>query len=297
MGINSKEDKITKFIAHAVMIVLCLLAILPFWLLIAASFSDPDYATKYGYKFIPEKVSTAAYEFLVSQWDQIGHAYLITVIVTIVGTTVGLIIVSLLAYGLIQKDVPGIKAISILVLITMLINGGLVPTYLVYTNVLNVRNTIFGLILPNLLLNAFTVILVKNYFATSIPGELIEAAEIDGAGQLHIFRKIMLPLSTPILATVGLMSAVSYWNDWTNGLYYIDDKKLYSIQQLLNEMNNSAQYLSANASNLAGVDTSNLPSVTIRLAIAVVAILPIIIVYPFFQKYFAKGIVMGAVKG
>lgn len=154
-----------------------------------------------------------------------------------------------------------------------------------------------GLLLPNLLMSGFTVILVKNYFATSIPAELYEAAELDGAGQFSIFFRIIMPLSTPILATVGLMSAISYWNDWQNGLYYISDRKLYSIQQLLNEMNNNVKYLTSNASDMAGVDISTLPSVTMRLAIAVIAILPILCVYPFFQKYFAKGIVMGAVKG
>lgn len=297
MGIKSKEEKVVQIIAHAVMIVLSLCAVLPFWLLIAASFSSEEFAIQNGYKFFPGEFSLKAYEYLVRQWDQIGQAYFITIIVTVFGTIVGVLAVALLAYGLVQKDVPGVKVVFILILITMLFNGGLVPTYLIYTNVLHVKNTIFGLILPNLLMSGFTVILVKNYFATSIPPELFEAAEIDGAGQLSIFFKIVFPLSTPILATVGLMAAVTYWNDWQNGLYYISDHKLYSIQQLLNEMNNNIQYLASNASNLGGVDTSNLPSVTIRLAIAVIAILPILCIYPFFQKYFAKGIVMGAVKG
>lgn len=297
MGIKSREDKVVQVIAHGVMIVLSLLAVLPFWLLIAASFSSEEFAIKNGYKFIPGEFSLKAYEYLIQQWDQIGRSYLITIVVTVIGTLVGVLAVALLAYGLVQKDIPGVRVVFILILFTMLFNGGLVPTYMIYTNVLHVKNTIFGLILPNLLMSGFTVILVKNYFATSIPPELFEAAEIDGAGQFSIFFKIVLPLSTPILATVGLMAAVSYWNDWQNGLYYISDHKLYSIQQLLNEMNNNIQYLASNASNLAGVDTSNLPSVTIRLAIAVVAILPILCIYPFFQKYFAKGIVMGAVKG
>ncbi len=297
MGILSKEEKIFQAVAHVVLTIGCILAIVPFWLLIAASFSSDAYATKYGYKFIPGELSLEAYRFIFNQWDQIGRAYFITVIVTVIGTALGIMLVSMLAYGLVQKDVPGVKAIFLAIMVTMLFNGGLVPTYLIYSNVVHVKNTIWGLILPNLLMSGFTVILVKNYFTTSIPGELIEAAEIDGAGQFNIFFKIVMPLSTPILATVGLMAAVTYWNDWQNGLYYISESKLYSIQLLLNEMNNNIQYLANNASNLAGVDTSTMPSVTIRLAIAVVAILPILLVYPFFQKYFAKGIVMGAVKG
>ena len=224
-------------------------------------------------------------------------AYLITIIVTVIGTGVGLLAISLLAYGLVQKDIPGVRVVFILILITMLFNGGLVPQYLIYSNTLHVKNTLFALILPNLLMSGFTVILVKNYFQSNIPGEMLEAAEIDGAGQFNIFFRLVFPLSTPILATVGLMSAVSYWNDWQNGLYYITDHNLYSLQQLLNEMNNNIQYLANNASNLAGFDTSSLPSVTIRLAIAVVAIVPIMCIYPFFQKYFAKGITMGSVKG
>ena len=297
MTIETRDEKFTAVLAHIVMALASAMAIIPFWLLIAASFSSETYATKYGYKFFPQELSLAAYEYLFSQGQQIGMAYLITIIVTIIGTSVGLLAVSLLAYGLTQKDIPGVKLVFILILITMLFNGGLVPQYLIYSHTLHVKNTLFGLILPNLLMSGFTVILVKNYFQSNIPSEMIEAAEIDGAGQFGIFFKIVFPLSTPILATVGLMSAVSYWNDWTNGLYYITDHNLYSLQQLLNEMNNNVQYLANNSSNLAGVDVSSLPSVTIRLAIAVVAIVPIMCAYPFFEKYFAKGITLGSVKG
>ena len=141
------------------------------------------------------------------------------------------------------------------------------------------------------------MILVKNYMKNNIPGELREAAEVDGAGPIYIFFKIIMPLSTPILATVGLMSAVSYWNDWNNGLYYITKSNLFSIQQLLNQMNENVQYLVNNAANLGGIDLSTLPSATMRMAIAVIAIIPILCIYPFFQKYFAKGITVGAVKG
>ena len=161
----------------------------------------------------------------------------------------------------------------------------------------HLKNTILGLIVQNLLLNGFTVVLVRNYFRSSIPPALTEAMQIDGAGPFYIYAKLIMPLSKPILATVGLMSAVSYWNDWNNGLYYITDSKLYSMQQLLNEMNNNINFLANNASMLGGVDQGALPTATMRLAIAVVAILPILIAYPFFQKYFAKGITMGAVKG
>lgn len=276
---------------------MCILVIIPFWLLIMSSFSDNNYAIREGYKFLPKELSLDAYRFIMREWAQVGRAYLVTIVVTVLGTVMSLLIVSMLSYGLSQKDLPGRKVIFGLILITMLFSGGIVPQYLIYNNYLHVKNTIWGLILPNLLLNGFTVVLVKNYFESSIPAELTEAMRIDGAGPVTVYARLIMPLSTPILATVGLMEAISYWNDWNNGLYYITDSRLFSMQQLLNEMNNNVNFLVNNASSLQGVDVSALPSSTMRLALAVVGILPILIAYPFFQKYFAKGITMGAVKG
>lgn len=283
--------------AHIVMIVLCLLAILPFILLIMASFTDEGVAVTNGYRFWPEKFSTVAYAYIFKEWAQIGHAYLITIIVTVVGTAASVVFTAMFAYGLTVKNIPGLKIVFMLTLFTMLFNGGIVSSYYVYCNAIHIKNTLWALIMPNLMMSAFNIILVKNFINGNVPGELLEAAEMDGAGQFRIFFKIVIPLSVPILATIGLMSAVMYWNDWNNGLYYITESNLYSIQQLLNQMNNNIQYLVNNAANLSGVDLANLPGTTIRMAIAVVAILPILCVYPFFQKYFAKGITLGSVKG
>ncbi|MCD7957031.1 MAG: carbohydrate ABC transporter permease [Lachnospiraceae bacterium] len=297
MGIKSKQEKIFTGAAHVVLIFLCLLAVIPFWLLIASSFTEEQAAVNYGYQFWPTVFSTEAYQYILRQWSQIGHAYGITIIVTAIGTTAAILFISMFAYGLIQKDVPGMKVIFILVLITMLFSGGIVPTYYIYTNVIHVKNTIWGLILPNLLMNGFTVILVKNYFDNNIPKDLIEAAEVDGANHVHILFKLVMPLSKPILATIGLLTGISYWNDWTNGLYYINDESLYSIQQLLNKMNENIQFLATNAAALGNINVGSMPSNTVRMAIAVVAILPVLVIYPFFQKYFSRGITMGAVKG
>lgn len=296
-GILSRQEKMMQALAHVVLALMSIIAIIPFWLLIAASFSDSNYAVAEGYQFFPKEFSLEAYEYILRQWSQIGRAYLVTILVTAVGTAASLIIVSMLAYGLAQQKLPGGKLLFGLILVTMLFNGGIVPQYMIYNNYLHLKNTIFGLIIPNLLLNGFTVVLVRNYFRSSIPGELAEAMRIDGAGTFYIYRHLILPLSKPILATVGLMEAVSYWNDWNNGLYYITDSKLYSMQQLLNEINNNVNFLANNSSMLGGVDPGALPTATMRLAIAVVAILPVLLVYPFFQKYFAKGITMGAIKG
>ena len=297
MNVRSKGEKWLEVAAHIVMIIFCILAVMPFVLLVMASFTEESTAIRDGYQFIPKVFSTEAYRYILAEWGQIGRAYLVTIIVTVCGTFVSVLITTMFAFGLTQKDVPGVKVVFMLLLFTMLFNGGLVSTYYIYSNVIHIKNTIFALIVPSYLMGAFNVILVKNYVANNIPGELLEAAEMDGAGPIYSFFKIVIPLSTPILATIGLMGAVMYWNDWNNGLYYITDSKLYSIQQLLNQMNNNVQYLVNNAQNLSGMDLSNLPSTTIRMAIAVIAIIPILCAYPFFQKYFAKGITVGAVKG
>lgn len=297
LTILSKEEKTLQILAHVLLCLLCVCAVIPFWLLLAGSISDSDYAIRAGYQFFPKELSLEAYRYILNQWTQIGRAYVVTIIVTMIGTGMSLFITSLLAYGLSQKGLPGGKLITGLILITMLFSGGIVPQYMIYNNYFHLKNTIFGLIIPNLLTNGFTVVLVRNYFTTSIPYELSEAMQIDGAGPLRIYAQLILPLSKPILATIGIMSAVTYWNDWNNGLYYITDQKLFSVQQLLNEMNNNIMFMANNSGQLAGVDVTTLPTASMRMAIAAVAIIPIMIAYPFFQKYFTKGIVLGAVKG
>lgn len=293
-----REGIAIKGLAHVVMIILTFFAVMPFILMIAASISDEKTVLAQGYRFIPQMFSLDAYKYIFAQWDQIGNAYGVTVVVTLIGTLASVTISTMFAFALFQKKVPGTKLIMVLLVITMLFNGGIVPTFYVYINILQVKNTLFGLILPNFLMNAFTIILILSYLRTNIPGELTEAAEIDGAGLFYQFFRIIIPLSRPILATVGLLAAIMYWNDWINGLYYISNAKLYTIQLLLNQMNQNIAWLASNAASLGGTQNlANLPTATIRMAIAVVAILPILMAYPFFQKYFAKGIALGAVKG
>ena len=283
--------------ANIVMCVLCFLAIMPFILLIIASFTDEQTAILNGYSYLPEKWSLGAYEYIASQWKMLGRAYLMTIVVTAVGTSVGLIITALLGYALSNPDLPGRRGLNFYVVFTMLFNGGLVPTYIMYVKSFGIKNTIWGLIVPNLLMSGFLVMLVRNYFENSIPRDLYESARIDGASEFQTFFRIALPLSTPILATVGLMMGIAYWNDWQNGLYYISDKgkHLYTIQNILNNINENISYLASNAT--VGTTIAELPTTTVRMAIAVVGVLPILVIYPFFQKYFAKGITMGAVKG
>ena len=293
-----KTNKGWNIAANIVMVLLSFLALAPFVLLIIASLTDEGVAMSFGYSYFPQKWSTSAYQYIASQASRLGRAYLMTIIVTAVGTGVGVMITALLGYMLSNKDLPGRKWLNLYVVFTMLFNGGLVPTYIMYVKTFAIKNTIFGLIVPNLLCSAFLVMLVRNYFENSIPRDLYEAARIDGASEFQTFFRVALPLSTPILATIGLMMGLAYWNDWQNGLYYLSDQSanLKTIQNILNDINTNIAYLASNSS-AGGVSLTDLPTQTARMAIAVVGILPILVIYPFFQKYFAKGITMGAVKG
>lgn len=300
--IKTNESKLTQAISHTVCTLFTLCALLPFLLLIIASFTDNAWATANGFTFLPGKWSLEAYRYIVKQWSTIGRSYLMTILVTVVGTAVSLLISTLFAYGISKTYVPGMKIVSFLLIFTMLFNGGLVATYYSYVKIWQIKDTFMALVFPNLLMGAFNVILIRNYYTSNIPPSLEEAARIDGANEFSIFLKIIIPLSKPIIATVGLMTGLAYWNDWLNGLYYLSKRggaKLFTIQIVLNNINEDIKALIQSAtSSSSGMAASaaQMPSTTIRMAIAVVGILPIIIAYPFFQRYFVKGITMGGVK-
>ncbi len=291
-----KNEKKFQIFAHICMIIIALCAFLPFLLLIMASFSSNESIILDGYSLWPKEFSLEAYAYIWKERLQIFRAYGITLIVTAVGTAAGVIISMLYAYALSKPKFPGKKFFAFYLFFTMLFNGGLVPTYILFTRYLNLKNTIWALIIPGLLMSAFNVIIVRTFITGNVPSALSEAAEIDGASEYKIFGKIVLPVCKPIIATIGLFIGVGYWNNWTNGLYYITDNKLFSIQQLLTNMMKNIEYLSSNT--MAATNTSiDIPSTTVRMAIAVIGILPILVIYPFVQKYFVKGIAIGAVKG
>ena len=231
----------------------------------------------------------------------IFRAYGMTILITATGTVANIAMTALFAYPLSLKKLPARRVITFLVFFTMLFNGGLVPSYILWSNYIGVKDTVWGLILPNLMLSPMNILLMRTYFETSIPDTLYEAAQIDGASQPKIFTSIVLPLGKPILVTIGTFSALAYWNDWNNGLYYITQRTdLYAIQSLLNKMVSDIQFLSQNSGNVSSdlaATLSKVPSTGVQMAIAFVAILPIIAVFPFLQKYYSKGIALGAVKG
>lgn len=295
------DTKMTGFriFSNIVLILLSLSCLIPFILLITSSLSSETSLIRYGYSLFPKEWSTKAYEFLWLRRVMLLRGYGITILITTVGTVISLLITSMLSYSISRKNFPFAKAISFIVFFTMLFNGGLVPTYLVYTQIIGIKNTLFGLLIPGLLMNGFNVLIMKSFFKENIPDEIIESASIDGANQFRIFFQIVIPLSYPILATIGLLVAVGYWNDWYNGFIYLTDTSLYNIQSILNRMLSDIRFIATNpvGGSLSAAITANMPSVSIRMAIAVIAAFPLVIVYAFFQKYFVKGITIGAVKG
>lgn len=296
---TKKKIQPAVVLTHLFLIVLSFNAIFPFILLIVSSFTAQEEILLKGYSLFPSQWSLDAYAYLWRQNSQILHAYGITVFITLVGTAANVIITTLLAYPLSRKELPGVRVLTFIVFFTMLFNGGLVPTYLIFTSTFHIKNTIWALLIPNLLMNPWYVLLCKSYFINNIPNELIESAKMDGAGEFRIYRSFVLPLAKPIVATVTLFSGIKYWNDWYNGMIYLTKNNLYSIQNLLYRMLSDIQYLSSQAQLGGAVDdlSTKLPSTTVRMAIAVIGVLPIIVIYPFVQKNFVKGISMGAVKG
>lgn len=295
--LKSKENIRYQFIINIIMILISLIMVLPLVLLFMSSISSEASLLINGYAFVPKEFSFDAYRYIMKNYNTIVKAYGITVIVTIAGTFLNILLSSMMAFPLSIKKLPFVNAISFFVFFTMLFNGGLVPSYLMWTGTFHIKNTLLALIVPNFMLSAMNVMLIRTFFMTSIPEALYEAAKIDGAGYLRILKNIVLPLGKPILVTMGLFSGLMYWNDWTNGLYYITKSEYYSVQILLNRMIQDIQAIQANATASSNASVMSIPTVSIRMAIAFVALFPILIIFPLLQKYFEKGIAMGAVKG
>ena len=284
---------------HLILGIYSILCLIPFILLFMSSISDEEAIIREGYSLWPRSFSLSAYDYLMEEGSQIFRAYGMTVLSTLVGTSLGVMVTMMLGYTLSRKDFPKRKVLNFYVFFTMLFNGGLVPTYLMYTEYLHIKNTFWALVIPALLVNGFNLMITRSFLQSNIPVPLIEAAEIDGAGEYYIFGKVVFPLAKPIVATIGLFIGIAYWNDWMNGLYYLTDTKLFTIQNVLNRILSDAQFLSNNSSVAGNMSEAmaNLPTTTVRMAIAFVGMLPILVIYPFVQKYFVKGIALGAVKG
>ena len=295
-----KEKPFSKYhiSINVVMMLWTIIIVLPFLLLFLSSITDETALVANGYSFFPKKFSLASYSYIIKSGGVILRAYGVSIVVTLVGTLLNVLLSALMAYPLSIKNLPGRKFMMFFVFFTMLFNGGIVPSYIMWTGTFHVKDTIFAQLLPNFLLSAWNVMMIRTYFTSSIPDGLYEAAEIDGASQFTIFWKIVLPLGKPILVTMGTFAGLANWNYCTNGLYYIVKRTdLFNVQNLLNQMVQNIQYIAQSSDANVGSAAANIPATGIQMAIAFVAILPIMLIFPSFQKYYAKGIALGAVKG
>ena len=283
---------------HLVFILLSILCLAPLVFVIIISFSSEHSVMVNGYSFRPDEWSTGAYEFVFQSGGQVMHSLGMSALVTVTGVAIGMALTSSYAYVLSRKTFRYRKLFTGILVATMFFNGGLVSTYLVVANFLHLKNNFLALVLP-VAVTPFNIIVLRTFFATSVPDALIESAKIDGASQFKIFTDIVLPISLPGLATVALFLTLTYWNDWKNALLYIDSKSLYPLQYLLMKIERNIEFIAQNAGRGSmGLDSalSRLPSETAKMAIVVIATLPIACAYPFFQRYFVSGLTVGSVK-
>lgn len=275
--------------------ILSVLIIIPFLYVIAVSLSYDADISKYGYQLIPERITFQAYKYIFQTPKELLQSYLITFIVTTVGTTLSLVLTSSIAYVMTRKDYRYAKLTTFFVFFTLLFNAGLVPSYIITTNVLHIQDTIWALILPYGVSAWFTM-LMKG-FMQSIPFEVIESAKIDGSSELGTFIRIILPLAKPALATIGLFYALAYWNDWWLAMLYINNGELIPLQYYLQRIMSNIEFLTSSVQAGISIDLSQIPAESSRMAIAILAAGPMLFAFPFFQKYLVKGLTLGAVKG
>ena len=271
----------------------------PVLLVFVSAFTDEIYIVQNGFSFFPEKWSMAGMKAVLKYGKQLFTSYAVTIFITVAGTFFGLLIMSMYAYSISRKDFRLSKFLSIFLLIPMLFNGGQLSGYIVFTNLYNLKDSLLLLILP-LCVSTMNVIILRTYIANSIPGELMEAAKIDGAGEYRTFFQITLPLLKPSLAAVGFMMATAYWNDWQNALLYIDSNNKKPLQLLLVSIQKNISFLLNNNNVPATVRAAMggaIPQYSATMATVIIVIGPIMVVYPFFQKYFIKGLTVGSVKG
>jgi putative aldouronate transport system permease protein len=264
-------------------------------MLLVVSVTDISEIYTRGFQLIPRKVSLSAYEYLMRDADMILNAYKVTSIVTFLGGLLSLTVIALLAYPLSRSDYRHRRSVSFYVIFTMLFNGGLVPWYMLISRYLDLDNTIWVLILPYLVVPWF-VILLRAFFQT-VPNEIIEVARIDGASEFRTFLQIVLPTSKPAIATIGLFIILRYWNDWWLSMLFIDDRELIPLQYLLYRILNNITEIQRNAEFFEAGETIDFPKESAQMAMAVVAAGPMLLVFPFFQRYFVRGLTVGAVKG
>ncbi len=289
-------SKKTNFFFNVLLFIGCVLTIFPLWIILVASISSEVALTTYGYRLWPVEFSMNAYSYLFRDGSVMITAYKNTLIATVAGTILSTLTVGLYAYALSRRDFKFRKFFTFFSFFTMLFSGGMVSYYNICRSFLGLKNTIYALFLP-LSFSAYWVIIMRTFYSSNVPEEVIESARIDGSGEWRTLIQIVAPLAIPGYATVALFSAVGLWNDFRQCLLLNDSSQYYNLQYTIYQTMNNLRFLKENASKMGGVNVSNLPAETFRMAMAVVTVGPIILAYPFFQKYFIKGLTVGAVKG
>ena len=294
--VRSTGEKIFYIFTHFFMILLCATVIFAFLLLVGSSFQSQEEIRDIGYQMIPRKFSLEAYRTIFRTPQTIVQSYWVTILTTVIGTALGVLFTGGYAYAISRHEFAYRKAFALINLFSMLFNGGMVASYLVMMNWYHLGNTIWILIWPALY-SPWNITLMKSFFV-SLPNSIIEAARIDGAGELHIFFKFVIPMSKPIFATIALFLSLTYWNDFQSTLLYITDKSLYKLQYLLNKILADMEFINSGMADQIGanVDNMEIPTENLRMAMCVVAAGPMMCIFPFFQKYFTKGISLGGVK-
>lgn len=298
-GLGSKvklslSSKIFYILAYVCVGLMALICIIPFIVLISGSFTSENYIRTQGYSLFINEFSTKAYELIFRNPITVFRAYGVSILITGVGTILGTLLITMTAYVICRKDFKYRNHFSFFFYFTTLFNGGMVSTYIFYIQYLRLKDSLWALILPGLF-NVFYLLIMRS-FVNTIPPSLIEASKIDGAGEYRIFFQVVFPLLKPGLATVGLFMALGYWNDWYNAMLYINSNVKFPLQYMLYNLLQQTQALARIASQ-SGISVADLPSNSLKMAMAIVATGPILLVYPFVQKYFVKGITVGSVKG
>lgn len=287
----------TNIVFNIVFLILAVMCVIPLLFVFSISITDEEAIRQNGYQLVPQALSNAAYEFLWNERLTILRAAFMSVLVTIVGTIISIALNTSMGYVVSRRNFKLKKLYTWLIFIPMVFNGGMLASYVVVSNILGLNNSIWALILP-LACSVFSVTICRTFFRTTVPDSIIESAKIDGAGQFRIWSQIVLPISKPVMATIGMFAAFGYWNDWFQASLYIQDTKLQTLQSLLNQMQKNIEYIANNPYGGLSMQEYKLsmPTESVRMAIAIVIIVPIACTYPFFQKYFISGLTIGSVK-
>ncbi|NLW15186.1 MAG: carbohydrate ABC transporter permease [Erysipelothrix sp.] len=283
-------------IASILVGILAISSIFPFIFVIIISFTSETSLVVHGYSLIPKEWSLQGYKYLYDYREVILRSLGVSVFVTVAGTFINTSFTSLYAYAISRPNFKFRKLFTVLLLITMLFSAGMVPNYIVVTQLLGLKDSIWALILP-MARSPFNIIIMRTFYRKTVPEAIIESARIDGASELRIFLQIVLPLAVPGIATISLFTALGFWNDWFNALLYINKADLYPLQYLLMQIQSNLEYISKNIGQISGLEAAqNLPKEATRMAMVVLSVLPIAVTYPFFQKYFVSGLTIGGVK-